>query len=87
MLDSSIFVENNGGSATGNARINDSGGGDDGERNSGGPRWPREETLALLKIRSEMDTAFRDSALKAPLWDEVSRYLSFPLSSSSQFTL
>ncbi|KAK6924210.1 Myb/SANT-like DNA-binding domain 4 [Dillenia turbinata] len=41
-----------------------------------GIRWPREETLALLKIRSEMDVAFRDSSLKAPLWDGVSRKLS-----------
>lgn len=47
--------------------------GAEGERNFGGNRWPREETLALLKIRSEMDTAFKDSGLKAPLWDEVSR--------------
>lgn len=48
------------------------------ERNFGigGKRWPREETMALLKIRSEMDAAFRDSAVKAPLWDDVSRKLS-----------
>ncbi|KAJ8446046.1 hypothetical protein Cgig2_017548 [Carnegiea gigantea] len=39
----------------------------------GGNRWPRQETLALLKIRSDMDTAFRDSSLKGPLWEEVSR--------------
>ncbi|CDY45957.1 BnaA02g17830D [Brassica napus] len=39
----------------------------------GGNRWPRPETLALLRIRSEMDKAFRDSTLKAPLWEEVSR--------------
>jgi hypothetical protein len=49
----------------------------DGERNGGGPsggnRWPRQETLALLKIRSEMDAAFREAALKGPLWDQVSR--------------
>lgn len=38
-----------------------------------GNRWPREETLALLKIRSDMDAAFRDSGHKAPLWEEVSR--------------
>ena len=36
-------------------------------------RWPREETLTLLRIRSEMDALFRDSGLKAPLWEEVSR--------------
>ncbi|MCO5607139.1 hypothetical protein L7F22_061332 [Adiantum nelumboides] len=43
---------------------------------SGGNRWPRQETLALLKVRSEMDSSFRDSSLKRPLWDEVSRKLS-----------
>ncbi|CAA6656462.1 unnamed protein product [Spirodela intermedia] len=49
--------------------------GDDAERGGGGGgnRWPRQETLALLKIRSEMDAAFRDATLKAPLWEEVSR--------------
>ncbi|XP_047315563.1 trihelix transcription factor DF1-like [Impatiens glandulifera] len=47
----------------------------DGDRSFPGNRWPREETLALLKIRSEMDFAFRDSTIKAPLWDEVSRKL------------
>ncbi|XP_073142711.1 trihelix transcription factor DF1-like [Henckelia pumila] len=41
----------------------------------GGIRWPRQETLALLQIRSDMDAAFRDSSLKGPLWDEVSRKL------------
>lgn len=52
------------------------GGGDDGEngdRSFGGNRWPKQETLALLQIRSDMDQAFRDSSLKGPLWDEVSR--------------
>lgn len=53
------------------ARGDEGGGG--GERNSGGNRWPRQETIALLKIRSEMDGAFRDSSHKAPLWEEVSR--------------
>lgn len=41
----------------------------------GGNRWPRPETLALLRIRSEMDKAFRDSTLKAPLWEEISRFV------------
>lgn len=40
----------------------------------GGNRWPRQETLALLKIRSDMDVVFRDSSLKGPLWEEVARY-------------
>ncbi|KAL3641131.1 hypothetical protein CASFOL_016099 [Castilleja foliolosa] len=39
----------------------------------GGNRWPRQETLALLKIRSDMDGVFKDANLKGPLWDEVSR--------------
>ncbi|KAM7258517.1 hypothetical protein ACFE04_014258 [Oxalis oulophora] len=42
----------------------------------GGNRWPRQETLALLKIRSDMDVTFRDSNVKGPLWEEVSRKLS-----------
>ncbi|RZB44276.1 trihelix transcription factor GT-2-like [Glycine soja] len=42
----------------------------------GGNRWPRQETLALLKIRSDMDAVFRDSSLKGPLWEEVARKLS-----------
>ena len=55
---------------------------EEGRRNSGGNRWPRHETLALLKIRSDVDVAFRDSSLKGPLWDEVSMYINsiqFPL--------
>ncbi|KAD5507554.1 hypothetical protein E3N88_15257 [Mikania micrantha] len=48
---------------------------EDGGRSSGGNRWPRQETLYLLKIRQDMDVAFRDSSLKGPLWDEVSRKL------------
>ncbi|GLT44040.1 hypothetical protein SLA2020_179580 [Shorea laevis] len=46
------------------------------DRNFAGNRWPQEETLALLKIRSEMSSAFRDPGVKAPLWEEVSRKLS-----------
>ncbi|XP_062146060.1 trihelix transcription factor GTL1 isoform X2 [Alnus glutinosa] len=41
----------------------------------GGNRWPRQETLALLRIRSEMDAVFRDATLKGPLWENVSRKL------------
>ncbi|XP_038695710.1 trihelix transcription factor GT-2-like isoform X2 [Tripterygium wilfordii] len=40
-----------------------------------GNRWPRQETLALLKIRSDMDQQFRGSSLKGSLWEEVSRKL------------
>jgi len=53
-----------------------SGEGNEGNKMSfGGNRWPRQETLALLKIRSDMDAVFRDSTLKGPLWEEVSRYI------------
>lgn len=38
-----------------------------------GNRWPRQETLLLIKIRSEMDSNFRDSGLKGPLWEDVAR--------------
>ncbi|XP_059442298.1 trihelix transcription factor GTL1 isoform X2 [Corylus avellana] len=41
----------------------------------GGNRWPRQETLALLRIRSEMDAVFCDATLKGPLWEDVSRKL------------
>lgn len=40
---------------------------------AGGNRWPRQETLALLKIRLDMDAAFREATLKGPLWEDVSR--------------
>ncbi|RDX67327.1 Trihelix transcription factor GT-2 [Mucuna pruriens] len=49
--------------------------GEEGDRNSAANRWPREETMALLKIRSEMDVAFKDTNPKAPLWEQVSRKL------------
>ncbi|XP_031379874.1 trihelix transcription factor GTL1 isoform X2 [Punica granatum] len=52
--------------------------GDDADRGGGGGggnRWPRQETLALLRIRSEMDAAFRDASVKGPLWEDVSRKL------------
>ncbi|XP_019152906.1 PREDICTED: trihelix transcription factor GT-2-like [Ipomoea nil] len=61
------------GEEDGAARAEEGGGGGGGERNSGGNRWPRQETIALLKIRTEMDAGFRDSNHKAPLWEEVSR--------------
>nr|XP_027079330.1 trihelix transcription factor GT-2-like [Coffea arabica] len=67
-----VGAENGGGAGEGGG-----GGGEEEERGKGegGNRWPREETLALLKIRADMDLAFRDSTVKAPLWDEVSRKL------------
>ncbi|XP_044414797.1 trihelix transcription factor GTL1-like [Triticum aestivum] len=49
--------------------------GDSGGISGGGPwsgriQWAREETLALIRIRSEMAAAFRDAAVRgrAPLW-------------------
>ncbi|KAF9682747.1 hypothetical protein SADUNF_Sadunf05G0140700 [Salix dunnii] len=47
----------------------------DDRTNYGANRWPRQETLALLETRSAMDTVFRDSSLKGPLWEDVSRKL------------
>ncbi|KAL1189986.1 Trihelix transcription factor GT-2 [Cardamine amara subsp. amara] len=72
---SSGLLESSGGGAGGSGeeekdmKIEETGEGAGG----GGNRWPRPETLALLRIRSEMDKAFRDSTLKAPLWEEISR--------------
>lgn len=40
-------------------------------------RWPRQETLTLLEIRSRLDSKFKEANQKGPLWDEVSRYLFF----------
>lgn len=37
-------------------------------------RWPRQETLTLLDIRSRLDPKFKEANQKGPLWDEVSRY-------------
>ncbi|KAJ7534694.1 hypothetical protein O6H91_13G105600 [Diphasiastrum complanatum] len=48
---------------------------EEGDRCTGGNRWPRQETLALIKIRTDMDASFRDAGLKGPLWEEVSRKL------------
>lgn len=46
------------------------GGGD-----GGTGRWPRQETLTLLEIRSRLDAKFKEANQKGPLWDEVSRYV------------
>lgn len=48
-----------------------SGGGGGG---GGQGRWPRQETLTLLEVRSRLDSSFREAARRGPLWDEVSRY-------------
>ncbi|CAN8257232.1 unnamed protein product [Cochlearia groenlandica] len=39
-------------------------------------RWPRQETLTLLEIRSRLDHKFKEANQKGPLWDEVSRIMS-----------
>ncbi|KAJ6432988.1 hypothetical protein OIU84_020093 [Salix udensis] len=46
--------------------------GNDGGNNS---RWPRQETLTLLEIRSMLDSRFKEANQKGPLWDEVSRIM------------
>ncbi|CAK9154035.1 unnamed protein product [Ilex paraguariensis] len=44
--------------------------------NDGGrSRWPRQETLTLLEIRSRLDHHFKEANQKGPLWDEVSRLM------------
>lgn len=40
----------------------------------GTARWPRQETLTLLEIRSRLDSKFKEANQKGPIWDEVSRY-------------
>ncbi|XP_009789130.1 trihelix transcription factor PTL [Nicotiana sylvestris] len=42
----------------------------------GSGRWPRQETLTLLEIRSRLDSKFKEANQKGPLWDEVSRIMS-----------
>lgn len=49
---------------------------EEGDTCTGGSRWPKEETSALLRIRSEMDAMFRDSTSRGSLWEEVSRRFS-----------
>ncbi|KAK4348394.1 hypothetical protein RND71_031149 [Anisodus tanguticus] len=52
----------------------EAGGGVGGGDGSG--RWPRQETLTLLEIRSRLDSKFKEANQKGPLWDEVSRIMS-----------
>lgn len=40
-------------------------------------RWPRQETLLLLEIRSRLDPKFRQTNHKAPLWNQISRYTTY----------
>lgn len=44
------------------------------EEGGGNGRWPRQETLTLLEVRSRLDHRFKEANHKGPLWDEVSRY-------------
>uniref|UniRef100_A0A7N0V5Q5 Myb-like domain-containing protein n=1 Tax=Kalanchoe fedtschenkoi TaxID=63787 RepID=A0A7N0V5Q5_KALFE len=48
----------------------------DGGSGGGGGRWPRQETLTLLEIRSRLDNKFKEANHKGPLWDEISRIMS-----------
>ncbi|XP_068663574.1 trihelix transcription factor PTL-like [Aristolochia californica] len=41
----------------------------------GNGRWPRQETLTLLEIRSRLDARFKEANQKGPLWDEVARIM------------
>ncbi|XP_043699887.1 trihelix transcription factor PTL-like [Telopea speciosissima] len=41
----------------------------------GNGRWPRQETLTLLEIRSRLDPKFKEANQKGPLWDEISRIM------------
>ncbi|KAI4373074.1 hypothetical protein MLD38_011237 [Melastoma candidum] len=59
-----------GGSGGGGSRSGGAGG--DG---GGSSRWPRQETLTLLEIRSRLANKFREANQKGPLWDEVSRIM------------
>ncbi|ERN13160.1 hypothetical protein AMTRI_Chr11g150360 [Amborella trichopoda] len=52
------------------------GGGEEGEEGGAGcGRWPRQETLRLLEVRSQMDVKFREATHKGSLWEEVARVL------------
>ncbi|XP_047149446.1 trihelix transcription factor DF1-like, partial [Vigna umbellata] len=75
--DGAVDVAGGGGGGGGGSNSGDDERGrvEEGDRSFGGNRWPRQETLALLKIRSDMDVAFRDASVKGPLWEEVSRKL------------
>ncbi|KAI3746337.1 hypothetical protein L6452_08765 [Arctium lappa] len=39
-------------------------------------RWPRQETLTLLDVRSRLNSKFEEANHKGPLWNEVSRIMS-----------
>nr|GEX82789.1 trihelix transcription factor PTL-like [Tanacetum cinerariifolium] len=47
-----------------------------GASGGGNGRWPRQETLTLLEVRSRLDSKFKEANQKGPLWDEVARLMS-----------
>ncbi|XP_075517403.1 trihelix transcription factor PTL-like isoform X1 [Primulina tabacum] len=53
----------------------ESAGGQSGGGDTGTVRWPKQETLTLLEIRSKLDSKFKEANQKGPLWDEVSRIM------------
>ncbi|KAL8200095.1 hypothetical protein R6Q57_011434 [Mikania cordata] len=66
-------------STTGGGLEMEIGGGLENEIGGGGGgncRWPRQETLTLLEVRSSLDSKFKEANHKGPLWDEVSRIMS-----------
>ncbi|OIW01497.1 hypothetical protein TanjilG_19423 [Lupinus angustifolius] len=42
---------------------------------AGNKRWPRQETLSLIEIRSRMNSKFRETSHKGPLWNDISRIM------------
>ncbi|XP_015951617.1 trihelix transcription factor PTL [Arachis duranensis] len=46
-----------------------------GDASSNNGRWPRQETLTLLEIRSKLHPKFKDANHKGPLWEQVSRIM------------
>ncbi|KAE8721553.1 hypothetical protein F3Y22_tig00015498pilonHSYRG00026 [Hibiscus syriacus] len=46
-----------------------------GSFDGGNSRWPRQETLTLLEIRSRLDSMFKEANQKGTLWGEVSRIM------------
>lgn len=50
-------------------------------------RWPRQETLMLLEVRSRLDHKFKETNQKGPLWDEVSRSQLFTLTLFISFSI
>ncbi|XP_047978190.1 trihelix transcription factor PTL-like [Salvia hispanica] len=62
-------------SANNNNNNNNSGAVGNAFESGGAGRWPRQETLNLLEIRSRLDPKFKEANQKGPLWDEVSRIM------------